>query len=158
MGEYAFVPMAYGASLHYKGLAKHPSGKEENQFEVKVPTLDFGVFKFEPVATVFVTHGPSSIIVEGDKVELRGAPEEMSSAVQNARFNLKVTAGFNDKHEITAKGDIFLAMNGEGAVLPKDSFESVGNGAMGMALSTLMKGFCDSFADDYKKWSTDADL
>merc|ERR1711976_4811 len=117
------------------------TGTEENQFEVKVPTLDFGAFKLEPVATVLVKHGPSCLIIEGDKVELRGAPKEMANAVENALFKLKLELGYNDqpdKHELTLKGNIHLAMNGDGAPMPKPMFQSVGHGVMGVALSTLL--------------------
>jgi len=157
--EFTFVPIAYGASLNYKGLAKTPTGTEENQFEVTVPTLDFGAFKIEPVATSFLKHGPSCLVIEGDKVELRGASKEVAAAVDNAHFKLKLEFGYNDtpdKHELTLKGNIHLAMNGDGFPMSKDMFESVGNGVMGIAFSTLLDGLARSFAEDYMKWSQDA--
>lgn len=71
---------------------------------------------------------------------------------------MKLELGYNNapsKHELTLKGNIYLGMNGDGFPMPKFMFEKVGNGAMGVALSTLLKGFARSFAEDFKKWSKD---
>merc|ERR1712107_816425 len=84
---------------------------------------------------------------------------EVASAVDNANFKLKLEVGYidtPDQHELTVKGSINIAMNGEGIPMPKPVFESVGNGVMGVAMSTLLDGFVKSFADDYMKWSQDA--
>jgi len=109
-------------------------------------------------ATVFVKREPDCLVVESEKVELRGAPTQLASAVENARFKMRLELGDTVNNEVTLQGNTYLARSLENVAMNDEDalFESVGNGAMGVALSTLFKGFAHSFVEEYMKWSKDA--
>ena len=167
--QYVCVPMPLNSKL-----SRLPGGTT-NDFELVVPNVRFLSLEVQPIVHAVVTLADDRVIIEGDRCTLTGSPFVGRSRL-NERFNFCVRAELSwvDLDSGVGVGLVEEGEEEEGNAISADTtievdvdtpfpfrtigkraIERMGDKALQISLTFILRSFLRGLASDYKRWAGD---
>ena len=145
----------------------------EEFFKLEVPTITFFNLSLQPVVYATVQPQSNQVVISSNKCLLYGSPF-IEKVKLNDRFifDVKCTLTWRDslykqKDRISNKGpclisaetiiDVDVNVPRPFSSIPKPILQKTGNAAMRLSMKYIQRNFVENLAEDYEKWSSDAE-